>query len=103
LQSKIEEREDIQVSEEVEKIKQQFFYPMSKYHGRYTPQLMVFDSNLQEFSQRVSFVCALESNGKMTGEETYQEIKKLKKQLKKAKKQLLDPNFSQDDDAEPKI
>jgi hypothetical protein len=39
----------------------------------------------------------------MTGEEAYQEIKKLKKQLKKAKKQLLDPNFSQDDDAEPKI
>ena len=76
--------------DETEDVKRQFLYPRGKYNGVFSPQRLIFDANLQEFSQRVSFICALESNGKMSGEEAYQEIKKLWRQLKIAKRNLLD-------------
>jgi hypothetical protein len=43
---------------------------------------------LQEFTQRVSFICNLETNGKLSPEESYTKIKELWKQLKRTKKQL---------------
>jgi len=89
----------MKVNDEVEREKQKFLYPLSKYYGKLTPQRLIFDANLQEFSQRVSFICALESNGKMTGEEAYQEIKKLWKQLKIAKHTLLDESNLSDDNS----
>jgi predicted transcriptional regulator YdeE len=49
---------------------------------------LVFDANLQEFANRVTIICGLEANGKMTSEESYQEIKSLWKQLKRSKKEL---------------
>lgn len=76
--------------EEIENIKRKFLYPVGKYHGKFSPQRLMFDSNLQEFSQRISFISALESNGKISGEEAYKQIKSLWKQLKKAKKALLE-------------
>jgi hypothetical protein len=48
----------------------------------------VSHANLQEFSHRVSLLCGLETNGKLSPEETYQEIKSLWKQLKQSKKAL---------------
>ncbi len=40
------------------------------------------------------YLCGLEANGKMTSEDTYDEIKKWK-QLKRSKKELLDhKNFT---------
>ncbi len=65
-----------------------FFYPRSRYRGQVKPENMVFNANLQEFSQRVSFICGLETNGKLSPEESYREIKALWKQLKRSKKQL---------------
>lgn len=41
-----------------------------------------------EFSQRVGFICALESNGKLSPIDAYQLIKQLFKQLKKSKRGL---------------
>jgi len=65
-----------------------FLYPRSRYYGQINPENMVFNANLQEFAQRVNFICALETSGKLPPEEAYKQIKGLWKQLKKSKKQL---------------
>ncbi len=65
-----------------------FLHPRSRYRGEVKPENLVFNANLQEFSQRITYICCLETGGKMTPEESYREIKSLWKQLKKSKKQL---------------
>ncbi|MBD1215019.1 hypothetical protein PN480_03135 [Dolichospermum circinale CS-1225] len=68
--------------------KDDFLYPRSRYYGRVKPENLVFNANLQEFAQRVSYVCNLETGGKVTPEDAYKQIKLLWKQLKQSKKQL---------------
>lgn len=65
-----------------------FLYPRSRYRGEVKPENLVFNANLQEFSQRISYICCLETGGKLTPEESYREIRSLWKQLKKSRKQL---------------
>lgn len=65
-----------------------FLYPHSRYRGSIQPENLVFDANLQEFSQRISFICNLENNGKLAPEEAYKQIRSLWKDLKRTKKQL---------------
>lgn len=65
-----------------------FLYPRGRYHGKFTPENLAFDANLQEFAQRISYICALQTNGKLSPEEAYQQIKNLWKQLKISKEQL---------------
>ncbi|MDJ0570005.1 MAG: hypothetical protein QNJ53_13295 [Pleurocapsa sp. MO_192.B19] len=69
--------------------KEEFLYPRSKYYGEFTPENLVFDANLQEFAQRISYVCNLENNGKISPEDAYNQIKSLWKELKQSKKELL--------------
>ena len=69
--------------------KEEFLYPRSKYYGEFTPENLVFDANLQEFAQSISYVCNLENNGKISSEDAYNQIKSLWKQLKQSKKELL--------------
>jgi hypothetical protein len=66
----------------------EFLHPRSKYQGEVKPEQLVFNANLQEFAQRVSYICNLETGGKLTPEEAFTEIKNLWKQLKRSKKQL---------------
>jgi hypothetical protein len=42
----------------------------------------------RSLAQRISFICNLETNGKISSEEAYNQIKALWKQLKHSKKQL---------------
>lgn len=65
-----------------------FLYPRSRYHGQVKPENLVFNANLQEFAQRVSYICNLETAGKLSPEESYDHIKSLWKQLKRSKKEL---------------
>jgi len=65
-----------------------FLYHNSRYHGQVKPENLVFNSNLQEFTQKVSYICSLETAGKLTPEEAYRQIKGLWKDLKRSKKQL---------------
>ncbi|MBE9182001.1 hypothetical protein IQ268_25875 [Oculatella sp. LEGE 06141] len=65
-----------------------FLYPRSRYHGQVKPENLVFNANLQEFSQRVSLITGLETNGKLSPQESFEQIRSLWKQLKKSKKQL---------------
>lgn len=62
--------------------------PHSRYYGEFTPQNLLFDSNLQEFSNRVGIVTALATGGKLMPNEAYDQIKSLWHKLKASKKQL---------------
>ena len=66
----------------------EFLYPHNRYHGEVKPENLVFNANLQEFAQRVSYICNLETAGKLSPQESYKQIKALWKQLKQSKKQL---------------
>lgn len=68
--------------------KDSFLYPRSQYHGQVKPENLVFNANLQEFAQRVSIICNLETGGKISPEEAYEQIKALWKQLKRSKEAL---------------
>jgi hypothetical protein len=65
-----------------------FLYPRGNYRGNFQPQHLVFNANLQEFAQRVGYISNLETNGKLSPEASYKEIKTLWKQLKRSKKSL---------------
>jgi hypothetical protein len=69
--------------------KEQFLYPQHPYHGKFTPEGLVFNANLQEFGQKIVYLCGLETNGKITSREAYTEIRQLWKQLKASKMNLL--------------
>ena len=51
--------------------KEQFLYPQHPYHGKFTPEGLVFNANLQEFGQKIVYLCGLETNGKITSREAY--------------------------------
>ncbi|MGK7899867.1 MAG: hypothetical protein AB4352_00365 [Hormoscilla sp.] len=65
-----------------------FLYPRSRYYGKITPESLIFNANLQEFAQRVSLICALETGGKLSPEESYNQIEVLWEQLERTTKQL---------------
>jgi len=68
--------------------KDAFLYPKSKYYGDFKPEKLVFNANLQEFAQKVSVICNLETSGKIESIEAYEQIKKLWKSLRESKKEL---------------
>jgi hypothetical protein len=68
--------------------KSDFLNPRSRFHGEFTPENLVFDSNLQEFSHRVGIICALETGGKLTPEQAFEQIRSLWQQLELSKQQL---------------
>ena len=65
-----------------------FLYHPHRYHGFLSPENLVFNANLQEFSRRVTYICCLETNGKLSPEEAYEKIKTLWQQLEQSKKEL---------------
>ncbi len=72
-----------------------FLMPRSKYQGEFTPEHLAFNANLQEFAQRVALICGLETGGKISSNQAYDDIKKMWKELKGSKKGLLkDPEES---------
>lgn len=68
--------------------KDDFLYPTGKFYGQFSPENLVFDSNLQEFSHRVAIICALENGGKISPLEAYKEIKNLWKKLQSSRENL---------------
>ncbi len=65
-----------------------FLSPRNRYYGKFTPENLAFNANLQEFAHKVSFICALETNGKISPEQAYEDIKALWDRLKSSKEQL---------------
>jgi len=68
--------------------KKSYLFPRSSYRGEFTPENLVFNANLQEFAQKIGYICNLETNGKMTSNEAYQQIRVLWKDLKNSMKNL---------------
>lgn len=68
--------------------KADFLYPRTKYYGDVKPENLVFNANLQEFAQRVGYLSCLETSGKISSLDAYEQIHQLWKQLKKSKKEL---------------
>lgn len=68
--------------------KDKFLYPRSSYQGKIQPENLVFNANLQEFSQKISYICNLETGGKLPPDVAYRRIKSLWKELKRSKKEL---------------
>jgi hypothetical protein len=64
---------------------QSFLYPCSRYYGQFTPANLVFNANLQEFSQRVGFITSLQTSGKVSDEEAYSQIEMLWDRLSASK------------------
>ncbi|MBD1911299.1 MULTISPECIES: hypothetical protein [unclassified Leptolyngbya] len=67
----------------------EYLYPQSSYHGDARPETIQFNADLQTFSQRVSFICALGNNGKLTPREAYDQIQELWAHLEPSGKQLF--------------
>lgn len=65
-----------------------FLYPRSRYRGKFTPEYLAFNANLQEFAQKVSYICALETGGKLSSEEAYQRLESQWQQLEQSKNSL---------------
>ena len=68
--------------------KEKLLYPRARYYGQIKPENLVFNANLQEFSQKVGYISSLETSGKLAPQEAYQKIDELWKQLKRSKKEL---------------
>ncbi len=68
--------------------KDQFLHPHYPYRGEVKPENLVFNANLQEFAQKISYICNLETAGKIAPEDAYHRIKNLWLSLKSSKKQL---------------
>ena len=65
-----------------------FLHPHYPYRGKVKPENLVFNANLQEFAQKVSYICNLETGGKIPPEDAYKQIKSLWKEVKRSKKIL---------------
>lgn len=62
----------------------------SSYRGAdWSPERLVFHQNLESFAERVGLIVALQSNGKLSQEKAYAEIRKLWKGLRASKGSLL--------------
>ncbi len=68
--------------------KNSFLYPRSPYHGQFTPETLAFNANLQEFAQKVSYISGLETGGKLSPDQAYEQVKSRWKQLKQSKKSM---------------
>ena len=73
---------------EFDRDKYNFLHPHHPYRGEVKPEHLVFNANLQEFAQKVSYICNLETAGKISPEEAYSQIKSLWKELKTSRKEL---------------
>ena len=63
-------------------------FPHARYYGKITPENLIFNSNLQDFSHRVSIICALETGGKISFQEAYTEIAELWQKFDQSKQNL---------------
>ena len=61
-----------------------FFYQKYDYRGNFTPQSLVFNANLQEFAAAVSYICSLETVGKISPEDAYNQISEFWQHLERS-------------------
>lgn len=60
----------------------------------WTPKRLMFHQNLESFAERVGLLVGLQSNGKVSQEDAFAEIRRMWRELKDSKSNLL--NHEQD-------
>lgn len=65
-----------------------FLFPRSRYYGSIHPESLIFNANLQEFSQRVNYISGLHTSGKCSSHEAFQKLEALWTTLERSKEQL---------------
>jgi hypothetical protein len=73
-----------------------FLFPRSRYYGSIRPENLVFNANLQEFSQRISLICGLQTSGKLSALESFEQVQTLWQQLEQSRDELGLDSLSQD-------
>jgi hypothetical protein len=68
--------------------KNNFFSARSRHYGGGKAENLTFNADLREFANRIGYVTALETSGKLSPDEACKQIKSLWKQLKRSKKAL---------------
>ncbi|KYC37103.1 hypothetical protein WA1_46580 [Scytonema hofmannii PCC 7110] len=66
-----------------------FLYSRRRYYGQVKPENLVFNANLQEFAQKVTYITCLKTGGKLAPEEAYKQIETLWEQLERRKYELV--------------
>ncbi len=62
----------------------------SGYRGSdWSPERLMFHQNLESFAERVGLIVGLQSNGKITQDQAYDQIRAIWKELKDSKDSLL--------------
>jgi hypothetical protein len=61
-----------------------FLYRHRRYRGKFKPEDLVFNANLQGFAQQVSYISNLQTAGKLSPQESYQQINELWEQLQRS-------------------
>ncbi|MBW4457742.1 MAG: hypothetical protein KME55_36745 [Nostoc indistinguendum CM1-VF10] len=61
-----------------------FLYPNRLCTNELTSELLIFKGNLQEFAMRVNYICNLETIGKLSTEDSYEQINLLWEQLERS-------------------
>lgn len=69
-------------------IKENLLCPRSNYYGDFSPAKLAFNANLQEFAHRVGYIAALQTSGKISAEDAYEQTETLWEELKHSKKHL---------------
>lgn len=57
--------------------------------GDWSPERLMFHQNLESFADRVGLIVGLQSNGKISQEDAYAEIRRIWNDLRDSKKALL--------------
>jgi hypothetical protein len=65
-----------------------FLFPRSRYYGSVCPENLVFNANLQEFSQRIGLICGLQTSGKLSASESFEQVQTLWQQLERSGHEL---------------
>jgi hypothetical protein len=65
-----------------------FLCPRSRYYGEFSPQQLTFNANLQEFAQRINYISGLQTGGKLSADEAYNQIQSLYQKLQQSKQGL---------------
>jgi len=65
--------------------KNNFIYAQSRYHGKFTPEHLAFNANLQEFAQKLSYISALHTGGKLSSEKAYEQVASLWQKIEQSK------------------
>ena len=70
----------------------------ASYRGSdWSPERLVFHQNLESFADRVGLIVGLQSNGKLSQEEAFAQIRMLWETLRSSKKTLLNDGDSPDE------